>query len=98
MNSVKLKKLEKFIDPLTKEYDWKIYFWSVPINPRSNIYQPYFGKSFSKLIEMKQHNERSGSASPTGETECTMNSLRSIVKGSYNFVNDQFTSYEPVQL
>jgi len=48
---LKLKKLEKFIDPLTK------------------------------LIEMKQHNERSGSASPTGETECTMNSLRSIVKG-----------------
>jgi len=53
----KLKKLEKFIDPLTK------------------------------LIEMKQQNERAGLISPTGDTECKMDSLRSIVKG------DQIVSF-----
>lgn len=33
---------------------------------------------------MKQRDERSGSASPTGETDCKMNSLRRIVQGSYS--------------
>jgi len=60
----KLKKLEKFIDPLTK------------------------------LIEMKQQNERAGlglAASPSGETECKMDSLRSIVKG------DQIVQYSVLE-
>ena len=41
-----------------------------------------------KLIEMKQQNERNGlglAASPSGETECKMDSLRSIVKGLFRF-------------
>ena len=44
--------------------------------------------SLWKLIEMKQQNERAGlglAASPSGETECKMDSLRSIVKGLSNF-------------
>ena len=81
LNSVKLKKLEKFIDPLTKECDSK--FYHRPLRP--DFSRRLIWKSLSKVIEMKQRDERSGSASP-GETDCKMNSLRRIVQGLYSSI------------
>ena len=87
LNSVKLKKLEKFIDPLTKASDEDFHF---SLHESYHIYVCVidYESSLWKLIEMKQQNERAGlglAASPSGETECKMDSLRSIVKGLSNF-------------